>query len=202
VAAKPASIVARDLSSRARGLLLHVGRLEAAYNAGHLGVHDVERAHGGALLYFFAYAEHSIGRLFFGLLVGQLTARSARPTISVRSYAVAAKIVAGGRPHVAWLPYQRTLERADRYFVGGRPFSSLTEPEKDSLHRLTVTRNALAHESGPARTKFYASCVAGRGIAPSQARAVAYLRGHHSASQTRLDFMMSDVVALLHRLCA
>ena len=196
--------MSRDVATRAKGLLQHVGRLEGAYRAGHVSLRDVEWMYGGSLLYFFAFAERSIERLFYGLLTGQLAAsqRNVKPAITVRSRQVAVRIVTGGRPFVDWLPYKWTQERAADFFAGGRPFSNLTPSDKEAFHRLTVIRNALAHESKEALTKYEASCIDHRGIVPSQRRPNPYLRGLHSAQQTRLDYLMSDVVGIIRRLSA
>ncbi len=47
-----------------------MSRIESAYRLGHVALNDVERAYGGAILYFFPFVEQSIERLFYGIMVG------------------------------------------------------------------------------------------------------------------------------------
>lgn len=59
--------------------------------------------------------------------------------------------------YLDWLPFQRTQERADRFFPNGSPFSRLARAsqEKETLRVHHVVRNAVAHESGTAVRKFH-----------------------------------------------
>lgn len=201
---KPAAGIAKDVASRARGLDLYLRRMERLHKDGAISTRDVERAYAGGFLEFQAYVERSIEHLFLGLLRGRLKSsnRSVRPLISVDSDSVASAVVTGERAYVDWLPYERyALRRAKSFFSSGKPFSALVKSDIEAFEDVSVVRNALAHQSASALRKFRTTFIDGRSIPPSQHRPPAYLRGYHTVNQTRMNYMLSRVVATMNNLC-
>ena len=202
--AKPASSVAKAVSSRARSLGRYLQRVEALHASGSLSLSDVERAYSGVMLEFYAFVERSIEELFLGLLRGRLVSsnKSVRPLIKVKSDLTARAIVQGGRPYVDWLPYKDyTLRRAEAFFSSGRPFSLLERSDIDAFEDAALIRNALAHQSASALRRFGYGLVVGRSLPPREHRPAPYLRGQHTIGQTRMNYMLARLANIMTKLC-
>lgn len=63
-------------------------------------------------------------------------------------------MVLRGKDYTDYLPYEKTMEVAKLLFIGGRPFTLLPDPERQTLRRCTRVRNYIAHRSEFARRKF------------------------------------------------
>lgn len=200
--AKPLSAVAEEVATRARGLNAYVQRMERLHDKGELSLTDLSRVHAGAFVAFQAYAEKSLERLFLGTIRGRYVGSDVRALIEVRSDVVARAVMTGGRNYTAWLPYEMNTEkRADAFLSSGRPFSRLSPGEKRTLDRLAVLRNSLAHESSWALRQFRKHYTDGKALPPGQLSPSGYLRGHHSAGQTRFSYHLAEAVAVFKTLC-
>ena len=160
--------------------------------------------YAGEHLEFHAFVERSIEQLFVGLLRGRLTSSvpSVRPLIAVSSDSVAHSVVSGDRTYADWLPYKRyTNRRARSFFSSGKPFTTLEKPDVEALDESLVLRNAIAHRNSSALRAFQKLLVADRHLPVSQRRPGGYLRGPHTIGQTRMNHLMSRVVAVMFRLC-
>jgi len=200
--ARPASQVAAALASRGGGLNRYVGRVEQQFQTGTLPKTDVHRAYAGALGYFYLHLESAIEDLFMGLLMNRLTlARGqVRPLLTIRSEVVARGIVRGERVYVDWLPYKRTRERAKLMLSGGGPFVRLTGAQIETLEKVRVIRNAIAHDEGNAMNQFRKVCLTGLPLPPEQMRPAGYLRGQHAAGQTRFSFLVGQSTQVIRAL--
>ena len=131
---------------------------------------DLHRTYAGAYLGFYTYVERSIERLFLGILTGRLTSaqRGVRSLVTVRSDKVAREIVSSERSYADWIPYDLTRRRAKAFLSGGRPFSTLSDVDRKVFVRMSLVRNALAHESSHALKQFQVQFVNGRSLPPDQ----------------------------------
>ena len=199
---KSASVISDRFLERVKSLDRYVQRIESLYGSGLMTQQDAERAYRGAYLEFHIGLEQAIETLFLGLLRGSLRSRSHRvhPRISVKSHRVASDVVRGANRFVDWLPYERTLQRAEVFFRGGRPFTSLTGQEKKELEDSTAIRNALAHESSAALKRFRTALVDGRNLPSRQHGPSGYLRGQHRAGQTRMNYRLAAGALVLQKL--
>lgn len=99
--------------------------------------------------------EGFIEQLFLGHLIEKGTKQCivsnmhiVKPRIVVNSARIARELVTGpNKNYVDWVPYYKTLEMANLYFRGGKPFSELTNDEKKLLEKCHIIRNAIAHKS-------------------------------------------------------
>jgi hypothetical protein len=165
---------------------------------------DVERAYAGAFIICAAACETAIERLFVGLLVGDLSSATgvARALVTVKSRRVAHGIIRGERPYVDWLPYRdRTKPRANSFFSLGKPFSMLSSGSHEALEDMRIIRNALAHESKSAVSKFQKRLVDGLHLPLNQHRPAPYLRAPHHGTLTRMDVILTRVIQALRDLC-
>lgn len=165
---------------------------------------DLHWATAGALLRFATYVERHIEDLFVGALRGKYhfsPAARVEPALNINTNQLARRVVLSGRDYVDWLPYGRTKERAEVFFVGGRPFTALSNTDEQALQQLLWIRNALAHESEFAVRNFRKKVVAGQVLPPRQTTPVGYLMGTHAGTQTRLDYHLTRVVVAFRSLC-
>lgn len=203
MAERPANYIADLVQARARGLEAYVARMERLHVAGRLSKSDVLRVHAGAFLLFHSHAERSLEKLFIGTLLGRLEHTDVRvkPLLTVKSPVVAKRIASGGRAYADWLPYKaETVRRANSYLSGGRPFSELAKPDYEALDRLSIIRNALAHDSTAALKAFRASFVDGRPLPPDQQQPAGYLRGQQTLGQSRLSYLLAEATAVFREL--
>jgi hypothetical protein len=105
------------------------------------------------------------------------------PRVVIRSPAVAREVVTGpGRKYVEWLPYDRTIERAELFFRGGRPFSDAPAAHRRIVDKAQLIRNVIAHRSRHSQAQFEKKVIAGAPLLPRERTAAGYLRGLASGS--------------------
>ncbi len=199
-----ATKVSREVAARARGLNAYVGRMEKLFGTKAISRVDINRTYAGACLGFCTYAERSLERLFLGLLMRRFVheAAAVQPLVDIRSDRVARAVVNGGRKYVDWLPYDQFTEpRAEAFLSRGLPFTAMNKDDRKALQRLFVLRNAIAHESKHSLRQFHAHFTDGKALSGDQLTPAGYLRGRHSADQTRFSYTLAEAVDIFRRLC-
>ena len=159
---KPANVVAAKVAREANATSRYLRRILDARVSGALMRNDVDRAFKGAYLDFYVLLEEQVEYLFYGLLMGRLTATGVRPKVQIRSEAVAKQLVLGGGRYVSWLPIRRTMDRADVYLASGFPFSRLDDDEQGTFIEMAHIRNAIAHSGAHASDKFRTKVIRSR----------------------------------------
>jgi hypothetical protein len=179
-------------------------KVEALYSQGLVAKRDVEHVYGSLFITAVASFEALLEELFLGLLSGRLVGRATiRPRVSVSSDRVARNVVYGGRPYFDWLPYRNTTDRADIFFVGGRPFSILDDGDRSTIARMLCIRNALAHQSEFARRKFREEVIGSTPLLPPEKTPTGFLRSAFRVSpvQTRYEELTIELSTISRRLC-
>jgi hypothetical protein len=200
---KPASSIAMSLERAARGTLGYLERLERLHAQGLLSERDVTRAYEGAFLAYYTSLEQHIERLFMGLVMARLSPpRKSRALIQIASDRTAREIVSGDRPYVDWLPIKKTTDRAQTYLSKGQPFDRLRPIDREVLERMHIVRNAIAHRSSHAISRFKRRLIEEHSIPPRQRTPAAYLRGNHSPGQSRLGYFIVQGVDTVKWLCS
>jgi hypothetical protein len=177
--------------------------MEELHRGGSLRKRDLERIHAGAFIAFQSHIERSIERLFFGTLMGRFayTRSDVRPLVLIKSEATARAVVLGGRRYIDWLPYKNlTKDRAEAWMSGGRPFSALPDRFSQTFDQMAVMRNALAHESSYALTRFRREFTEGKALPSDQRTPTGYLRGQHTIGQSRFEYLLAEAVSAFERL--
>lgn len=182
-------------------------RVDALAQAERLPRRTAEQVYESLFLSAFTAFEVFVEELFLVLLVsppiGVRANSSAVPRIAIRSFSVARDLVVGpGRKYVDWLPYERTIERAEVFFRGGRPFTEVPAAERELINRAHVLRNVIAHHSRYSEEKFEKHVIAGTALAPRERRPAGYLRGLHSSSPAvcRYESYATGLLGLAKRL--
>ena len=154
---KPTKSIVKVFSQRILNLEATRSRTESALSAGAILLDDVTQAYTGLFLEVFTEFEALLEDLFLGLLSGLLYSLThpIKRLVIIKPVSKVPDVIFGGRSYLDWLPYpEYTLRRAKMYFEDGKPFSYLTQPQKDTLHNYNLIRNAIAHKSDFARKRF------------------------------------------------
>lgn len=108
-----------------------------------------------AFLKSFLAWERFLEESFVLYLLGKRAPRGRKPhRFAVPPDTRAARdLISGNRPYAKW-DGGATLERANVFFRGGRPYTTAIEPRRHLLHEAQTIRNAIAHESQRARQQF------------------------------------------------
>jgi hypothetical protein len=165
---------------------------------------DLEHVYGSLFTTAVASFEALLQELFVGLLCGRIVGRSSvRPRVSIASDAVARQVVHGGRQYVDWLPYRYTTDRAEIFFVGGRPFCNLDDGDRSTIARILCIRNALAHQSEFARRKFREEVIGNAPLLPSEKTPTGFLRSAFRVNpiQTRYEQLTVELSTISRQLC-
>ena len=177
--------------------------MERLYAQSMVAKRDVEHIYGAIFLGAYASFEGMLEDLFLKLLTARVRLpRSVRSKVTFRSDIVARTIIFEGRNYVDWLPYERTLKRAENLFYGGRPFTRLDSNEKGLIKAVCTIRNAIAHQSGHARKQFDKDVVSNLTLAPRERTPTGFLRSLHSSapSVTRYEQLIRDLTAIARNL--
>lgn len=67
---------------------------------------------------------------------------------------VAELLAAEGRDYADWTVAQKVIERAERFFQGGRPYSSVLKSQRHTFEEIKVIRNAIVHVSTYSQEQF------------------------------------------------
>jgi hypothetical protein len=205
--------MARPTSSLANVFILHSGKLEKTrskvetlLNAGHIEIADIEQVYIGLYLDIFTEFEAIIENLFLGLLDGSLYSRtySIRRKAKIQPVSMTRQIIFMGRQYLDWLPYKdQTIPRAKRYFDDGKPFTLLTSTQKSNLDGYCTIRNAIAHKSSSATTKFQ-GLIGSLPLLPQQKSPAGYLRSkpYSGSQQTQYQIAVLELANIASVLCS
>jgi hypothetical protein len=112
-----------------------------------------------AICRFSTEFEWFLEELFFAILTGAARVDASCPKLLVRDPQLARAVARGDDRYLIWLPIDDTVGRANRLLVDGQPFVRLATRGsiKADLKRALAVRNATAHKSLDAQTKFQAA---------------------------------------------
>lgn len=200
---RSATTVHAELASRRRGLQLFLARVETATVHGYLTESDARRAYAASFIELYSKVENSIETLLIGALMGRIafSSVSVKPLVSIRSEAVARRVVFGSRSYADWIPFDYTRRRARTFLSRGRPFSLVPTADRKFLDGLGTIRNAIAHESGHALRRFEQDYIEGLALPPIQRRPSGYLRGKYSVGVSRFDYLSAGALRVIRDLC-
>lgn len=177
---------------------------EKARASGHLKLRDVDHIYESTMLGVVTAFEGLLEELFFVCALGKSGQTHVRPRAEFRHRADAERVVLAeaSRGFVDWLPIPATLERAEAYLVGGRPFSLLRARGQDKglLKEVVTVRNAIAHRGGAARDRFRAlSPIA---TLPTVRQTPAGLLSSSVGPLKRHEHYLNEVLRISYALCS
>lgn len=201
---KTSSTIADILSQRFNSLERTRSKVERLHLSSKINRHDIELVYEGLFLSTQVAFESFIEDLFVGLLIKKRGLKSSRadiiPRISLNSHNIAYDLLIGIKPkkYIEWLPYEHTLDFAEIYFRGGRPFSELDEQQKNHIQKCCTIRNAIAHKSDFSLSQFKKKIIGNLNIPPHEKIPSGYLRGMFrvAPTQTRYENLISELLMI------
>ena len=165
--------------------------------------HEKRPAEGlfiGAIVEFESFLE----LLFMGVVLRKTLypGGTVTPRIDVRSQGVLEEVLLDGRRYVDWFPYSLTETRAKSYLRGGRPFSSLSISQKQSLERWLWIRNAVAHSGRHAQQVFEKNVIGTTPLPPRERTPAGFLRSEIRSGVTRFEHTLDEMRGIAATLCA
>lgn len=187
--ARRAKLLADDFSRRlktyesARRNIERLSKIQAIPN------YQVNLFYEGTFLRTVTSFEGFLEDLFLGLSCGALKGHhSVTPRINFTSMFIARDIIWGGKSYIDWLPYSHTEKRAATYFRAGHPFSVLDKPEKKELERISIIRNAIAHQSQHSKTRFTEDVIGSLTLLPAERTPSGFLRSAIGVAPVRTRY--------------
>jgi hypothetical protein len=172
---------------------------------GQISLEDIEQVYTGLYLDIFTEFEAVIETLFLGLLSGSLYSK--RLTIQrkakVQPVSMTRPVVFGMKSYLDWLPYKdHTLPMAKYFFVDGKPFTLLIASQISDLDDYHVIRNAMAHKSDYASSKFQ-KVIEGLPLLPMEKSPAGYLRSkpYAGSSQTQYEIAVLQLQNMVMIIC-
>lgn len=205
---RPSHSLASAFGRRLRDLDRTRQSVDRAAAAGVLSSVEISQIYEGLFLAVSTSFETFLEDLFIGLLVQGIGLQSKRrdihPRIVVRSHTIARELIIGigSREYADWMPFSHTLRRAEIMFRGGRPFSLVTDGDKQLLSQCHVIRNAIAHKSRHSISKFENQVIGSLPLPARERTPGGYLRSIFRAypPQTRYEVLSARLLLLARSL--
>jgi hypothetical protein len=204
--ARLTSRLVSEFSSRRNNLEQTRGKMENLLATGQIGTNDIEQVYTGLYLDIFTEFESSLEALFLGLLSGTFYSKAViiQRRARIQPVTMTRQVVFGVKSYLDWLPYkEHTVRMAKNFFVDGKPFTLLADNQVSELDDYCVIRNAIAHKSESANTKFQ-TMIAGLPLLPSEKSPAGYLRSRPYASmpvQTQYEIAVLELEDMLRTIC-
>lgn len=202
---KPSSTLSHNLSKQYLSLNKTRLEIDSLRNQRLITKKAKDRMYESLFLNSQVLFESFLEDLFIGLLVDNksLTQRNVTPRVKVKTHSMAREIIIGPEKlYLDWIPYERTIKRAKLFFREGRPFVSLSQQQKDLIHRCHIIRNAIAHKSDYSKQKFESNIIATTTLLPREKNPTGYLQKvfRISPPQTYFENLISQLSIIAHNL--
>lgn len=167
------------LENRLKSLESTRVQIEILYTSNTITEEMLDNAYIGLFLSMCTEFEGFLEDLFLGLLLdgGGVSQSDVTTNIVVSRLDIMRALIYGIKGNYAdWLPYERTVERAETYFLDGKPFSKPDQGQRSRLKEIYLIRNVLAHKSDFSRKKFDEVVVGNRNLSLKEKTPVGFLR--------------------------
>jgi hypothetical protein len=204
--ARSSKYIANEFIGHLKYLEITRSKMEQLFNKRYIVRRDIEQVYEGLYIDAITSFESFIEKLFIGIMVGNIVHDYSKviPRMKFSSYIVARDVLYGGRNYVDWFPYERFAEkRARSFFRNGWPFTCLEKSNKSDLERIMTIRNALAHKSAHAISRFKNDIIALRPLLPIERTPAGYLRSKFRINpiQTQYENIIITLSEIAIELC-
>jgi hypothetical protein len=180
-------------------------KVENLFARGELAIIDIEQMYAGLFLDAFTEFEALLEDIFLGIVSGSHVSAvsTTQRRVEIIPVTLSREICFEGRQYLDWLPLEKhTRKRAERFLNNGEPFSRLDAAEEKTIERLHLLRNAVAHKSDSAKSKFEASIQA-IPLLPQEKTPIGFLRSkpHGLSGLTQYQIAVLDLEAIAQKLC-
>lgn len=177
-------------------------RQKHVLSQGHISKTELERVAEMCFFNIFVDFEGSLVELFVDNLMMRHGSDGKRRSLVVpSSRGQAVKLLAGRRPYPDILPIDHTIEVACDLLKDGRPFSLLSNDDKEKVRRAQAIRNHIAHQSTHSRDKYRRKITNNVALPRRRYQPGYYLNSMITARATYFDHHASDVAGVLRFLC-
>lgn len=195
-----ASVVLIPLLRRLKALNVTRARMENLYRRSTLALRDIDIVYEGLYLNAVTTFETFLEQLFVRILLQKMSyapSRAVVPRVTFKSTPVLRNVLIGERRrYIDWLPYDRTLERADIFLRSGRPFSEVGQDDRQIMNQIVWIRNAIAHRSHHAMRLFENNVLDGVSLPSRHRTPPRFLRSQWSLTYTRFEKYLSDIARI------
>lgn len=172
--------------------------MERLYRTNHIALRDLHSVYEAMFIRGVTSFEVFLQDQFIAIMNGTASYSRGRGVfvkMSATSPAALMDILLQKRAYVTWLPYDETRKRASIYLKEGKPFSDVQKPERETMDRITLIRNAIAHQSTHAIRQFEDKVLSGLTLLPQERRPAGFLRSVLRAAplQRRFEFYVSEL---------
>lgn len=179
-------------------------KIESLLVSRSLEEHDILTVYDGLFFGLFTDFEQFIEELFWGILKGKIKIDELKINqirkVTISPQSEISSVLLGGQRYLDWLPYNKTIERAKIFFIDGKPFTNLTQDQKNDLGYYHKIRNAIAHKS-PKSQEDFNKIIQNFPLLPSQRTPAGYLRSKPSGKETQYEIAAAQLIQIALILC-
>ena len=180
-------------------------RMEKLYHADRIALRDLHSVYEALFIRAVTSFETFLQDQFVAIMRGKAKYKPARRVLTrmtAVSSAALRDILLQGRAYATWLPFDNTQKRALVYLRDGKPFSDVPEVDRLTMRKITVIRNAIAHQSTYAIAEFE-KVIAGIPLRPQERKPAGFLRSTMRAAppQNRFEFYVSELGRIAAGIC-
>lgn len=180
-------------------------RIEKIYNGEkvYLANKDLDVFYEGMFLKSVTLFEAYIEELFIGLLYDKYKLNSAKKVqkIVFPNRKLAINYLRNGKSYLDLLPYDKLAKTAKIHLKEDNPFLNLSNESKKLLKETFIIRNAIAHSSFMASTKFKNFINDNHNTLPNKDRTpTRFLQSLNTSSQTMFEIYIIELNVLAHNI--
>jgi hypothetical protein len=134
---------------------------------------------------------------FLSILLGRAKYKPGRVAVRMTATSRSAlmDVLLQGDKYMTWLPFPHTEDRAKIFLKDGKPFTELTNGDRQILQLIVTTRHAIAHRSTHATKQFERKVIGSASMLPRERKPAGFLRSPLSGGnkQNRFDLYLIEL---------
>jgi hypothetical protein len=153
-------------------------QIENLFDENRMREREILILYEGMFLKLVTTFEAFLEELFIKIMLDKTSysIRRVTPRIVFRSGRILREVLLQGQDYLEWLPYPKTVARANAFLRGGRPFTELSNGEISKIKQAMRVRNCVAHASDHAKRIFEEKVIGNLPITPRERSPSGFLR--------------------------
>lgn len=180
-------------------------RMETLFKESEIVLRDLHSVYEGLFLRAVTGFEVFLEELFLGILERRIRYRGRGVSLRMRATSTQAlrQILLQGDKYLDWLPYSKTLDRAELYLNDGKPFTDLDDGDRSVIQQVTAIRHAIAHKGGHAMAVFQRTVIGNLPLLRDDRKPAGFLRYpfRQSPAQSRFEYYVAELGRIALVLC-
>ena len=180
-------------------------RMEELFLSGNITKRDLNSVYEALFLRAVTRFESFLEELFLGILEKRVKYKKTRKIslkMAPKSHQALIDIVFQQNRYLDWLPLDKTIDRADFYLLGSRPFSDLEAPEKETVLQIVTIRHAIAHHSKHAARQFKIRVIQALPLLRGEKTPSGFLRSRVQPNVNRFETFIDRLARIATDLCS